>query len=48
MKDRPKKRTGLPHSYFETHGPTRYLIILTPRLNTLISAVLREWLSASV
>ncbi len=27
---------GVPHAYFEAHGPTRYLIILTPRLHTLI------------
>ncbi len=30
---------GVPHSYYEAHGPTRYLIILTPRLNELISAL---------
>jgi len=30
---------GVPHSYFEAHGPTRYLIILTPRLRELISAL---------
>ena len=30
---------GVPHSYFEAHGPTRYLIILTPRLRDLISAL---------
>jgi len=28
---------GVPHTYFEAHGPTRYLIILTPRLQELIS-----------
>jgi quercetin dioxygenase-like cupin family protein len=28
---------GVPHTYFEAHGPTRYLIILTPRLSELIS-----------
>ena len=28
---------GVPHSYFEANGPTRYLIIMTPRLRTLIS-----------
>jgi cupin domain len=30
---------GVPHAYFEAHGPTRYLIILTPRLRDLISAL---------
>jgi hypothetical protein len=30
---------GVPHSYFESHRPTRYLIILTPRLRELISAL---------
>ena len=30
---------GIPHSYYEAHGPTRYLIILTPRLRDLISAL---------
>ncbi|MER3481987.1 MAG: cupin domain-containing protein [Meiothermus sp.] len=29
---------GVPHTYHEAHGPTRYLIILTPRLSALISA----------
>jgi hypothetical protein len=28
---------GVPHTYYEAHGPTRYLIILTPRLLQLIS-----------
>lgn len=28
---------GVPHDYFESDGPTRYLIILTPRLRELIS-----------
>jgi quercetin dioxygenase-like cupin family protein len=28
---------GVPHSYYEAHGPTRYLMILTPRLLQLIS-----------
>jgi mannose-6-phosphate isomerase-like protein (cupin superfamily) len=28
---------GVPHSYYEAHGPTRYLVILTPRLLQLIS-----------
>ena len=30
---------GVPHSYYEAHGPTRYLIILTPRLRELIDRV---------
>ena len=30
---------GVPHDYVEFHGPTRYLIILTPRLRELISAL---------
>jgi hypothetical protein len=30
---------GVPHSYYEADGPTRYLIILTPRLRELISAL---------
>ena len=30
---------GTPHSYYEANGPTRYLIILTPRLRDLISAL---------
>jgi quercetin dioxygenase-like cupin family protein len=30
---------GVPHTYYEAHGPTRYLIILTPRLRGLISAL---------
>lgn len=30
---------GLPHDYFESQGPARYLIILTPRLRDLISAL---------
>ena len=29
---------GVPHAYYEANGPTRYLIILTPRLRELISA----------
>jgi quercetin dioxygenase-like cupin family protein len=28
---------GVPHTYSEDHGPTRYLLILTPRLLQLIS-----------
>jgi hypothetical protein len=30
---------GVPHSYFEAAGPTRYLIMLTPRLRELIAAL---------
>ena len=30
---------GVPHSYFEAHGPTRYLIIMTPRLYALVAAL---------
>jgi mannose-6-phosphate isomerase-like protein (cupin superfamily) len=30
---------GVPHAYYEANGPTRYLIILTPRLRNLISAL---------
>lgn len=30
---------GIPHDYFESPGPARYLIILTPRLRELISAL---------
>jgi mannose-6-phosphate isomerase-like protein (cupin superfamily) len=30
---------GVPHDYFEAAGPTRYLIILTPRLRELITAL---------
>jgi mannose-6-phosphate isomerase-like protein (cupin superfamily) len=30
---------GVPHAYYEAKGPTRYLIILTPRLRDLISAL---------
>jgi uncharacterized cupin superfamily protein len=30
---------GVAHTYYESHGPTRYLIILTPRLRELISAL---------
>jgi mannose-6-phosphate isomerase-like protein (cupin superfamily) len=28
---------GVPHTYYEAHGPTRYLMILTPRLRQMIS-----------
>lgn len=30
---------GVPHDYYEAQGPSRYLIILTPRLRDLISAL---------
>ena len=30
---------GVPHSYFDAHGMARYLIIMTPRLHELISAL---------
>jgi hypothetical protein len=30
---------GVPHAYYEAHGPTRYLIVLTPKLRELISAL---------
>jgi len=30
---------GVPHAYYEANGSTRYLIILTPRLRELISAL---------
>ena len=30
---------GVPHDYYEAHGPTRYLIIMTPRLRELISTL---------
>ena len=30
---------GVAHAYYEAHGPTRYLIILTPNLRALISAL---------
>jgi quercetin dioxygenase-like cupin family protein len=30
---------GVPHTYYEAHGPSRYLIILPPRLRELISAL---------
>lgn len=28
---------GVAHTYYEAHGPTRYLMILTPRLQQLVS-----------
>ena len=28
---------GVAHAYWEAHGPTRYLIIMTPRLRKLIA-----------
>lgn len=30
---------GTPHDYYEADGPTRYLIILPPRLRELITAL---------
>jgi mannose-6-phosphate isomerase-like protein (cupin superfamily) len=30
---------GVPHDYYESQGPSRYLIILTPRLRDLIAAL---------
>jgi mannose-6-phosphate isomerase-like protein (cupin superfamily) len=30
---------GVPHTYSEANSPTRYLILLTPRLRDLISAL---------
>ena len=30
---------GVAHSYYEAHGPTRYLIIMTPRVRQLIAAL---------
>ena len=30
---------GVPHTYYEAYGPTRYLIIMTPRLRNLIAAL---------
>ena len=30
---------GVAHDYYEAAGPTRYLIILTPRLSALIAAL---------
>src|SRR6476661_3806086 len=30
---------GVPHTYFVAGGPTRYLIVLTPRLKALIDAL---------
>ena len=30
---------GVPHAYYEANGPTRYLIILPPRLRDLIAAL---------
>jgi hypothetical protein len=30
---------GVAHTYYEAAGPTRYLIILTPRLGELIAAL---------
>lgn len=30
---------GVPHAYYEANGPTRYLIIMPPRLRDLITAL---------
>jgi len=30
---------GVPHTYYEAAGPTRYLIIMTPQLRRLIAAL---------
>lgn len=30
---------GVPHDYIESQGPSRYLVIVTPRLRDLISAL---------
>lgn len=30
---------GVPHTYYEAAGPTRYLVIMTPRLRELIAAL---------
>lgn len=30
---------GVPHDYYEAAGPTRYLIVLTPRLRALVAAL---------
>src|SRR5438105_8601778 len=30
---------GVAHTYYEAAGPTRYLIIMTPRLHDLIAAL---------
>ena len=30
---------GVAHDYVEAHGPTRYLIIMTPKIRALISAL---------
>lgn len=30
---------GVAHTYYEAHGPTRYLMILTPRLRKLVTAL---------
>lgn len=37
---------GLAHDYFETNGPARYLIILTPRLSQLIKSLEQAPISA--
>jgi mannose-6-phosphate isomerase-like protein (cupin superfamily) len=32
---------GVPHTYFESDGPSRYLIIMTSRLDQLVAALHR-------
>ena len=39
---------GVAHDYFEASGPTRYLIILTPRLHKLIGELQKAPLSSHV
>lgn len=36
---------GVAHAYYEAAGPTRYLIVMTPRLRELIAALHRTPLS---
>jgi hypothetical protein len=33
---------GVPHTYYEAHGRSRYLIILTPKLDALIAKLQRS------
>lgn len=30
---------GTPHTYFEAHGRTRYLVVMTPRVRGLVKAL---------
>jgi mannose-6-phosphate isomerase-like protein (cupin superfamily) len=32
---------GVPHTYFEAHGRTRYLVVMTPRVSALVKALHR-------